>query len=302
MRSMPVNEILQTQNLTKRFRGKAAVNNVSMTVYKGDIYGFIGRNGAGKTTFMRAVLDMTIPASGDIRFFGGAPFCKAAHRIGSLIENPGLSQSRSAYENMKEFSILTKSTDEEINQILSLVGLSDTKGKKVKNFSLGMKQRLGIALSMLGNPEFIILDEPVNGLDPTGIKEIRDIILRLNQQMNITFLISSHMLDELSKIATRYGIIDNGILIEELTASELEKRCRHKLKITVDDVQKAYGVLLKIVAPDDMVICDNSILLSSHLNDGGKMNGLLCANAVMVSGIEIQSGGLEQFFMERIGE
>lgn len=201
--------ILQTTNLSRQFGKKMAVNNVNMTIHKGDIYGFIGKNGAGKTTFMRLVLGTAFPSKGEIKLFDGEPFDKARRKIGSLIEAPGLYKNCTAYENLKQFSLIYGGTDAEIKEILSLVGLADTGNKKAGKFSLGMRQRLGIAIALLGNPEFLVLDEPVNGLDPAGMKEVRDLILKLNHIKNITILISSHLLDELSKIVTRYGIIND---------------------------------------------------------------------------------------------
>ena len=191
-----------------------AVNNVNMTIHKGDIYGFIGKNGAGKTTFKRLVLGTAFLTKGEIKLFGGEPFDKARRKIGSLIEAPGLYKNCTAYENLKQFSLIYGGTDAEIKEILSLVGLAATGNKKAGKFSLGMRQRLGIAIALLGNPEFLVLDEPVNGLDPAGMKEVRDLILKLNHEKNITILISSHLLDELSKIVTRYGSINDGMLIE----------------------------------------------------------------------------------------
>lgn len=170
--------ILQTTNLSRQFGKKMAVNNVNMTIHKGDIYGFIGKNGAGKTTFMRLVLGTAFPSKGEIKLFDGEPFDKARRKIGSLIEAPGLYKNCTAYENLKQFSLIYGGTDAEIKEILFLVGLADTGNKKAGKFSLGMRQRLGIAIALLGNPEFLVLDEPVNGLDPAGMKEVRDLIFK----------------------------------------------------------------------------------------------------------------------------
>ena len=231
--------ILETNGIIKKYGNKTVLNNINMKIKRGDIYGFIGKNGAGKTTFMRVVLSLTRPTNGEVYFFGDKKIEDVGLKVGSLIESPGLDYSLSAYENLKRFSIIYGADDENIHELLKLVGLINAKDKKVKNFSLGMKQRLGIAVALLGNPEFVLLDEPINGLDPEGIKEIRDMILKLNKEKNITFLISSHLLDELSKVVTRYGIINNGVLIEEIDAKELEDKCKNKVVFECDNQKKA---------------------------------------------------------------
>ena len=172
--------VLQTRGLTKRFGRKIVVNNLNLNIKKGDIYGFIGPNGAGKTTVMKVILGLLFANSGEVSLFGEPQNIRNLKRVGSLIEAPGLYGNCTAYENMKRFSILGGGTDKEIHELLELVGLKEATYKKAKTFSLGMKQRLGIAIALLGNPEFLILDEPVNGLDPMGMKDVRDIILRIN--------------------------------------------------------------------------------------------------------------------------
>ena len=205
--------ILETNGIIKKYCNKTVLNNINMKIKRGDIYGFIGKNGAGKTTFMRVVLSLTRPTNGEVYFFGDKKIEDVGLKVGSLIESPGLDYSLSAYENLKRFSIIYGADDENIYELLKLVGLSNAKDKKVKNFSLGMKQRLGIAVALLGNPEFVLLDEPINGLDPEGIKEIRDMILKLNKEKNITFLISSHLLDELSKVVTNHLDLKNNLIL-----------------------------------------------------------------------------------------
>ena len=294
--------ILKTTNLTKQFGKKMAVNNVNMTIEKGDIYGFIGKNGAGKTTFMRLVLGTAFSTKGSITLFDGMPLEKARHRIGSLIEGPGLYKNCTAYENLKRFSLIYGGTEKEIQEILQLIGLDNTGKKKAGKFSLGMKQRLGIGIALLGNPEFLILDEPVNGLDPAGIKEVRDLILRLNHEKKVTILISSHLLDELSKVVTKYGIINDGNLVEEVSASDLIERCKQKLTFTVNDIEKAVSILSSVVPSSDIQAEDGQIILSSHLDDAASLNKLLVQQDIEVSGIQVQTDGLEQYFMKRIGE
>ena len=294
--------VLRTSKLTKSFGSKRAVDGVSMQIKKGDIYGFIGKNGAGKTTLMRLVLGVAEPTSGNIELFGGRPSSSARHRIGALLEYPCLYKNCSAYENLKRFAILTGSGTMEISRILKLVGLDKVGNKKVSGFSLGMKQRLGIGIALLGNPDFLILDEPVNGLDPAGIKEIRDVILRLNREKGITFLISSHLLDELAKIVTTYGIINNGQLVEQISAEELEARCRHQLKITVDNPDKAYALLSCIADRSSMKLEGNSIYMYTLIDRSEDINRLLVRHGIKVKELNIQSDRLEEYFIERLGD
>ena len=255
--------VLRTQSLTKRFREKVAVNKVNITIERGDIYGFIGKNGAGKTTTMKLILGLNFPDEGKIEYFGGTPPEKACRKIGSLIEAPGLYKNCTAYENMKRFSILSGGTDKEIKDRLRLVGLGNTGNKKAGEFSLGMRQRFGIAIALLGDPEFLILDEPINGLDPEGIREIRDVIASLNRERGVTFLISSHLLDELAKVVTKYGILSGGVLQEEITAKQLEERCRSGLKITVDNIAKALSVLEGRIGRSNIGIAGRSLIFQS---------------------------------------
>ena len=218
--------ILKTDQLTKKYGRRPVVENVSMTIQQGDIYGFIGKNGAGKTTLIRMVTGLAKPDNGSISLFGGQDLLKGRMKIGTVIEFPAFYPGMTARENLIAQAKLQGITDfSESDNILQLVGLYEAEHKKCKNFSLGMKQRLSIALALIGEPELLILDEPTNGLDPEGIKEIRELILKLNQERHITVLISSHILGELSKFATKYGIIHHGKLIEEFTEQQLWERC-----------------------------------------------------------------------------
>ena len=293
--------VLRTDKLTKRFGAKCAVNGVSMQIRKGEIYGFIGKNGAGKTTLMRLVLGAAMPSGGDIELFGGEELSRARHRIGALLEYPCLYKGCSAYENLKRFALLTGNTRDELLEILELVGLKNVGKKKVGKFSLGMKQRLAIGIALLGHPEFLVLDEPVNGLDPAGIKEIRDVILRLNREKGVTFLISSHLLDELSKIVTTYGIIKDGVLIEQISAEELEGRCRHHLKISVDNVQKALSLLSCITDLSSVKVEGNSLYMYSLIDKSDRINRLFVRHGIRVSELKIQAASLEEYFLERMG-
>lgn len=292
--------ILRTSKLTKTYGNTRAVDMVSMQIKKGEIYGFIGKNGAGKTTLMRLVLGTAVPDIGKIELFGGVPLNEARHRIGALLEYPCLYKNCSAFENLKRFAVLTNTSDKSIELILKLVGLGNTGNKNVGDFSLGMKQRLGIGIALLGNPEFLILDEPINGLDPAGIKEIRDLILMLNKDYGVTFLISSHLLDELAKIVTTYGIIRNGKLIEQISAEELRSRCRHQLVIRTEDTQKALEILSEMTEPSDISVEGDTLYLYSLIDRSAEVNSRLIAAGVNVSELYIRSDRLEEYFIERL--
>lgn len=293
--------VLETINLTKRFGRFTAVDHVSMHIQKGDIYGFVGQNGAGKTTLMRMVLHLANPSEGAVHLFGGVPYTQAGQRIGSLVETPGFYKNTSAKENLKRFAIIKNAKEEDIMEILNLVGLGNTGSLPVGKFSLGMKQRLGIAIALLGRPAFLVLDEPVNGLDPAGMKEIRDLLLFLNQRRGITILISSHLLSELSKLATRYGIIHQGRLIDEFDASTLEANTRATLKITVSDPNAAAAILYPHVAPGSLSLQGQSLLLADKVDQAAYFNQLLNQNGLLVSSLELQPEDIEHYFLERIG-
>ena len=294
--------VIETSNLTKKFSNKAVVDKVSMHVRKGDIYGFIGKNGAGKTTTMKMILGLLNVTEGEIKINGSNNLDKERSKIGSLIENAGLYKNATAFENMKRFSILYGGSDSEIKEILEFVGLAQTGSKKAGQFSLGMKQRLGIAIALLGNPEILILDEPINGLDPQGIKEIRDLIIKLNKEKGVTFLISSHILDELAKITTRYGIINSGELVEEIDAKELLNRSKKNLKITVNDVNKSLELLKNNNFLNEYEVKDNSIILYGDFKESSLINKLLVENNISVSELTTNEDAFEEYFIERIGK
>ena len=294
--------VIETTDLTKKFPNKLAVDNVSMHVERGDIYGLIGRNGAGKTTIMKMILGTLFPTSGWITLFSDNDLNKQRRKIGSLIEAPGLYRGCTAYENMKRFSILYGGTDEDIKKLLKFVGLEDTGKMKVGHFSLGMKQRLGIAVALLGDPEVLILDEPINGLDPSGIKEIRDIIVKLNKQKNVTFVISSHLLDELGKIATRYGILSDGKLVDEISAEELQERCKTCLIIEVNDKEKALQVLKDANLLGNHVINQGKLLMYEHFEDPSLINETLVKAGLKVNSLSFSNNGFEDYFIERLGK
>lgn len=294
--------VLQTEDLTKRYGQVNVVDKVDMHVKKGSIYGFIGKNGAGKTTFMRMIAGLAVPTSGKITLFGAGEPERTRRRIGTLIEEPGVYGGMTARENLevlrRSFGITEKNRVEEM---LALTGLLDNDKKKVKNFSMGMKQRLGIAISLMRNPDFLILDEPMNGLDPAGIREMRELLLKLNREKQITVLISSHILDELSRIATHYGIIRDGRLIEEFSEGDLEKRCRRCLKLVVDHPQKAAAALEELSIQNYDVPEPGILRVFEGLDDTAGINGALVRKGILLKESYLAGQDLEGYFMELVG-
>ncbi len=240
--------VLQTNGLTKKYRHFKALNQLTMNVPKGAIYGFVGRNGAGKTTLIRLICGLQFPTSGGYTLYGrkdtDKDISKSRRRVGAVVETPSIYLDMTAQDNLKyQYRILGLPSYAGMEDILKLVGLADTGDKRAGNFSLGMRQRLGIAIALVGSPDFLVLDEPVNGLDPQGIIEIRELILKLNRERQITFLVSSHILDELSRMATHYGFIDRGQMVKEVSAADLEKSCRKCIHLEVTDT----GALARVL-------------------------------------------------------
>ncbi|MDF2590524.1 MAG: transporter related protein [Anaerocolumna sp.] len=294
---------MQTKNLTKTFKDKIAVNCVSMNVKKGDIYGFIGRNGAGKSTFMKMICGLIIPSGGQIKLFESGNLTKGREKIGSIIETPSFYPSMSVKENLIYYSIITGNYKlNKINDILDKVGLLESADKKAKILSLGMKQRLAIAIALISTADFLILDEPINGLDPTGIKEIRELLKRLNQENNITIVISSHILGELSKIATRYGVIDNGILIDEFDQKESIARCKKYLKLEVDNSESAYYILREKIGLNNFKIMDRNLI---HIYDSferiSDINKALVMDGINVSCVNKEGKDFEEYVINLMG-
>ena len=296
--------LLTTNAITKQYGKQKAVDNVSIHIHQGAIYGLIGRNGAGKTTLLKMVSGLATPTDGNFSLFGktGRETSEYMSRIGSLIEAPGVYPNLSAAENLKlkclAMGIRKKDV---INELLEIVGLNNAGRKKVNNFSLGMKQRLGIALAMVGDPDLVILDEPINGLDPQGIAEIRETIFRLNEEKNITFIISSHILEELSKIATNYGIIHNGVLIQELTREELLSKCCERIELKTDDSRKACTILEKMGIKEFKVVDLDTIHIFERLSDSGEITMELAKNHVKTMGIAVKNEALEDYYLNLTG-
>ncbi|MDE6739791.1 MAG: ATP-binding cassette domain-containing protein [Lachnospiraceae bacterium] len=296
--------VLRTTKLTKIYGKHKAVNAVDMHVRKGDIYGFIGKNGAGKSTFMKMVAGLASPDEGEIELFGSHDVEKQRMRVGSLIETPGLYNEMTAAENLEVLRRAYGITDKGIvEQMLVLMGLEDTGKKKVGKFSMGMKQRLGIAAALLRSPDFLILDEPINGLDPQGIRQIRELLVRLNREKNITMMISSHILGELSKIATAYGVIRDGELVEEFDTAELDRRCRRCRKLVVDNVEKAVNVLEEELHMKEFDVPDPSVIrIFERLDDISEINHRLLSAGVEINESYLVGQDLESYFMELTGD
>ncbi|SES03988.1 ATP-binding cassette domain-containing protein [Lachnobacterium bovis] len=294
------NVVLKTSGLSKHYGSKKSLDNVSITINQGDIYGLIGKNGAGKTTFMKTCLGMVQATSGTCQILGSND-PKNLRKVGALIETPSIYGGLSAKKNLKIFSKIYGGTDADINRILNLVGLGNVGNRKAQKFSLGMRQRLGIAIALLGNPKLLILDEPINGLDPAGIKEIRDLIIYLNKEEGVTFLISSHLLDELGKIATKYGFINDGQLLEEVTANELRDLCEKKIIIGTKDNQKAYNLLCQYVNSNDITFTNNNVEIKNNDDKICQYNKILVENGIAVNKLYNRSQSLEEYFIEKVG-
>ena len=298
--------VLKTYNITKKYGEQLAVDNVNMTIKKGDIYGFIGQNGAGKTTLIRLITGLIHKSGGEIELLGANEeneLNKARTMVGSLIESPSLYTNMTARENLEVSRLVRNIPGKKcIDEVLELVGLKDVEKKKVKNFSLGMRQRLGIANALMGNPKLLILDEPINGLDRMGIVEIRELLKKINKEKDMTILISSHILSELSELATTYGIISNGKLIEEITAKQLSEKCRQYIDLKVDDTARAVILLERELGISDYeVLEDSNIKVFSNLDNVGEVNSLLSRSGIIVESISVKGENLEEYFMNKVG-
>ena len=294
---------IETMALTKMYRDKAAVKNVTLKVREGEIYGFIGRNGAGKSTALKMVSGLASPTEGEIRLFGKPVSDPAVRRrLGVLIEAAGLYPNMTARQNaVMKAKCMGLADERSVDTVLKVTGLADTGRKKVKHFSMGMKQRLGVALALLGNPDLLLMDEPINGLDPEGLRELRQLILELHAEGK-TILISSHILGELSKIATSYGIIKDGELIEQISREELEEKCQDYFRIEVQDVQRAL-VMIQETFPDVQAeVSDARSIRLYGVRDGSEVNQMLIENRVSVYESGFHHMDLEEYFLERMGK
>lgn len=296
--------MLTVQDLTKRYHDFKVLDHFSMNVEKGAIYGFVGRNGAGKTTLIRTICGLQAPSQGTYTLLGrkhnDPKIAKSRRKMGAVIETPSLYRELNARENLEvQLRMLGLAESAEIDRLLALVGLSEAGRKKVKDFSLGMRQRLAMAVALAGDPDFLVLDEPVNGLDPQGIIEVRELILKLNQKHQVTVMISSHNLDELARLATVYGFIDHGRMVKEIAADELEKTCRKCVELSVGSPEAAVetlestGVDYRVTAADTVEVY-GEIGLSDLLLK-------LAKNGCAVLSMKARDESLESYYLSLVG-
>lgn len=296
--------VLRTNALTKEYKGYKALNGLTMNVPRGAIYGFVGKNGAGKTTLIRLICGLQAPTSGEYTLYGrkntDKEILKTRRRMGAVVETPSIYLDMTAEDNLKQqYRILGLPSYDGLEDILKLVGLDDTGKKKAGNFSLGMRQRLGIAIALAGSPDFLVLDEPVNGLDPQGIIEIRELILKLNQEQQITVLISSHILDELSKLATHYGFIDGGQMVKEISAGDLEKACRKCIRLEVTNVG-ALSCVLDGMGVEYNIVSDRAADVYARVNVSKLALALAEADCEVIS-MQERDESLESYYVSLIG-
>lgn len=291
---MRTQNLVTTHQLVKKYKEYCAVNDVSMTISQGDIYGFIGKNGAGKTTFIRMLTNLIEKSSGRIEFLDGVKKIK----VGAVIESPACYPYLSAQDNLNYYAIQIglPNRKKRVEEVLEFIGLEDTGRKTFKDFSLGMKQRLGIGLAILNNPGLLILDEPTNGLDPQGIVEIREIIKKLNKEYKTTILVSSHILSELSMVATRYGIIHQGKLIKEVTTQELEQECRKTILLSSSDNQKSLDILERegyLAAADG-----EGLIVNAEKSKMPVISNILFNNQVYLTYFSYREESLEDYYLK----
>ena len=296
--------VIETNGLSKAFGSKMAVDQLDMHVGQGDIYGFVGRNGAGKSTVMRMLAGLAEPTGGEMRVFGSSP-CEAgaSRRIGALIESPGLYGSMSATDNlmMKALALGLADPKDKVRDLLDLTGLGSVGSKATKNFSMGMKQRLGLALALLGSPDLLLLDEPLNGLDPEGAREIRRLIMRLNDERGITVVVSSHVLEQLGKMATRYGVIREGRMVRELTAAEVDQECSDFLQLEAANPALALAVLQERFAGLRFQSMPGGAIRLFGGADAGAVGAALNEEGIAIRGLYAHRRDLEEFFVEMMG-
>ena len=295
--------ILETDKITKMYKDKTAVNQVSIHVERGEVYGLIGRNGAGKTTLLKMIANLAQPTSGTFTIHGanGETQAQMRSKIGVLIEDPGVFQTLNAFQNLKAKAIAAGiKNDEYLKELLAFVGLANVGKKSVKNFSLGMRQRLGIAIAMVNSPELLLLDEPINGLDPQGIAEVRGLIHRLCKERGISVIISSHILEELSKVADRYGIIHEGVLLDEATNEELLSRCKPRLFLRTSDNEAARAALIEMDI-EDYTIFEDHVEIRERVNESGAISMRLAQKGIQTLEMRTEGNSLEDYYFRLTG-
>ena len=296
--------VIQTRGLSKRYKDRWAVNRLELVVEQGDIYGFIGQNGAGKSTTLKLLCGLARPTQGEALIFGKPVRDSVARRrVGALIEQPGLYPDLSGRENLRLYAALLglDNPERQVGEILKTVGLSPKEKKPVRHYSMGMKQRLGVALALLGGPDLLLLDEPINGLDPEGIREMRELLLRLNRERGLTILVSSHILGELSKIATRYGIIQQGRMVEQITAAELEQKCADYLHLRADQPRKAAALLERELRLTRWEMRPEGEIRIYEAVDARAVGQMLAQAGLAVEEMGLHRQDLEGYFLERMG-
>ena len=296
--------VLTTGALTKEYGGFKALDGLSMHVPKGAIYGFVGKNGAGKTTLIRIICGLQRPTSGEYALYGrkntDKRINKSRRRMGAVVETPSIYLDMTAEENLREqYRVLGLPSFEGIRELLTLVGLSDTGRKKAKNFSLGMRQRLGIAVALCGDPDFLVLDEPTNGLDPQGIIEMRELILKLNREQGITVLISSHILDELSRLATHYGFIDGGRMVKEMSVEELEAATQKCVRVEVTSA-RALAYVLDGMGVSYKFLSDTTADLYAKINIS-RLTAALAEEGCELLSVRERDESLESYYIGLVG-
>lgn len=296
--------VIQTTGLSKRYRDKWAVDHLDLRVEQGDIYGFIGQNGAGKSTALKLLCGLARPTQGEALIFGKSVRDSVARRrVGALIEQPGLYPDLSGRENLRLYAALLglDSPERQVKEILETVGLAPGEKKPVRHYSMGMKQRLGVGLALLGGPDLLLLDEPINGLDPEGIREMRELLLRLNRERGLTILVSSHILGELSKIATRYGIIQQGRMVEQITAGELAQKCTDYLHLRAEQPQKAAALLERALHLTRWEMRPEGEIRIYEAADPRAVGQILTQTGIAVEEMGLHRQDLEGYFLERMG-
>ena len=296
--------VLETNAVTKRYRSFTVLNGLTMRIPKGSVYGFVGRNGAGKTTLIRIICGLQEPTDGSYTLYGvkntESAVLRNRRRMGAVVESPAIYLGMTAKENIRQqYNVLGIPLDEGAEELLRLVGLDKTGSKTARNFSLGMRQRLGIAVALAGNPDFLVLDEPTNGLDPQGIIEMRELILKLNREQGITVLISSHILDELSRLATHYGFIDSGRMVREMIAEELEACCRKCIRMEVSDTKTLARVLDSMTA-EYRISDEHHADVYAEIPVTSLVSALAKENCT-VKNIKEHDESLESFYMNLVG-